>query len=205
MQMMTRVERKGIDISKWQVGVDWDKAKADGVDFAMIRVGIGANNSTPKIDVRFSAHISGAIKANVPVGIYLYSYAQTVQKAKIEADHVINWLKPYKDKIVYPVAFDIEDKTQGGLGRGVLSDMCSAFCEAVKAHGYIPAIYTSSHWAKNLINAAVLSKYSLWLAQWNSKITYPGVVDIWQYTDKGKVKGIAGYVDMNMCYRDFTD
>ena len=98
--------KQGIDVSKWQPKVDWQKVKADGIDFAIIRVGFCYNNGALKLDSAFTQHIKGALAAGLDVGIYLYSYATTVQAARRAAQEVVKAVKPYK--LTYPIAFDIE-------------------------------------------------------------------------------------------------
>lgn len=100
------MNKQGIDVSKWQPQIDWQKVKADGIDFAIIRIGYCYNNGALKLDSAFTQHIKGALAAGLDVGIYLYSYATTVQAAKRAAQEVIKAVKPYK--LTYPIAFDIE-------------------------------------------------------------------------------------------------
>lgn len=200
---MIREPIKLIDISKWNTVSDWKKVKADGVKAVMIRCGIGANNTVPKKDSKFDIHIQECINNSIPVGVYLYSYAKSAQKSKTEAQYVIEWLKPYRNHVKYPVAYDIEDKSQANLSKDVISGMCSVFCNEVKIAGYHPMIYASLDWLKNKINPETVAKWPIWLAQWGPRVTFPAPVDIWQYSDKGKIDGISGYVDLNWCYRDY--
>ena len=120
---------KGIDVSKWQGEIDWNKVKADGIKFAMIRLGYGsADGNSCGLDGYFEKNVSNALKAGINIGCYFYSYATSVAAAKKEAAYVVNVLQKYKGVFTYPVAFDLEDKTQQGLGKTVLTDMviCSA-------------------------------------------------------------------------------
>lgn len=146
---------KGIDVSKHQGVIDWKKVKSDGIQFAMIRAGYGrfADQKDPK----FSANYSGAKSAGVKVGAYHYSYATTVEQAKQEAETFLSWIKG--KTFDYPVAFDIEDKTQAGLGKQLISDMIRAFCETVEAAGYYVCIYANKDWLVNRIDDDCKKKY----------------------------------------------
>ena len=95
---------KGIDVSKWNGDIDWNKVKSDGIDYVIIRGGFG--NSS--IDPKFKSHIEGASNAGLKVGVYWFSYATSVSKAKEEAAKCLETIKPYKDKISYPVFYDFE-------------------------------------------------------------------------------------------------
>lgn len=197
---------KGIDISKHQGVINWGKVAESGIEFAMIRVGYGSKKGTPTLDTMFDANMSGAMSAGIAVGVYLYSYAIDEVGAKIEADFVLDNIGKYRDKIVYPVAYDIEDTNQASLSTAMRAELCRAFCETIASGGYRPAIYTFYGWVKNgQIPTATISKYDLWLAHWTTKLTYTGDVAMWQYSDQGKVPGINGNVDMNLSYRDYKN
>ncbi len=98
--------KQGIDVSYCQPKVDWEKVKAGGIDFAIIRVGYCYNNGALKLDTAFTQHIKGALAAGLDVGVYLYSYATTVQAAKRAAQEVMKVVKQYR--LRYPMIFDIE-------------------------------------------------------------------------------------------------
>ncbi len=191
--------KKGIDISKWQGDIDWKKVKADGIEFAIIRIGYGmyANQK----DSKFEKNYKGATSVGIPVGVYHYSYATSVDEAKIEAAQVLSWLN--KRKLDLPIYFDIEDKSQASLDKKLLNEICKAFCNIIEANGYWAGIYSSKNWATNRISGSELGKrYTYWIAQYNSKCTYSGPYDIWQYSSVGIVSGINGFCDMNYMYRD---
>ena len=124
--------KQGIDVSKWQPQIDWQKVKADGIDFAIIRVGFCYNNGALKLDSAFTQHIKGALAAGLDVGIYLYSYAATVQAARRAAQEVIRAVKPYK--LTYPIAFDIEyESIYTGGSKQTNTEICKAFLDEVEA------------------------------------------------------------------------
>lgn len=190
---------KGIDVSKHNGTIDWAKVKAAGVQFAMLRAGYGRYDNQK--DERFEANYKGATAAGIPVGAYHYSYATTAEQAKQEAEVFLGWIKG--KNLTYPVAFDIEDKKQSGLGESLISDIIRAFCETVEAAGYYVVVYANKDWLTNRIDADCKSRYDIWLAQWTSQPTYTGSYGMWQYTSDGAVDGIAGRVDMNIAYKDY--
>lgn len=190
---------KGIDVSKWQGTIDWGKVKAAGIQFAMIRGGYGKNSD--RIDSKFETNYKNAKKAGVPVGVYHYSYAQSVEDAKKEAQFCISYLKG--KTLEYPVAFDIEDKTQAGLTNERRTDIAKAFCDAMEKAGYYVVIYSSKDWLVNKLNMSKLTAYDVWLAQWAVQPTYKGNFGMWQYSDKGRVNGISGNVDLDYAYKNY--
>lgn len=144
---------KGIDVSVWQGKIDWKKVKASGIVFAMIRVGYGSSQGNDcKMDTYFKANVEGALAAGVEVGIYFYSYAKSAQAAVKEAAWVVEQIAPYKGRILYPIAYDLEDSKQAGLGRDVLTAMVTAFCTTIEAAGYYASFYCNTNWCKNMLN-----------------------------------------------------
>lgn len=197
------IKIRGIDVSKWQGTIDWKKVKASGIEFAMIRIGHGDIGKGIIIDPYFKVNIDKAISAGIKPGIYFYSYAKNTLQVVKEADFVITNLKPYKSKIVFPVAFDLEDKSQESLGKKLLTDMVFTFCEKIRKEGYFAALYTNLDWAYNRLEMNRLEEFDLWLAQWAPKPTYNDPPNIWQYTSTGTVDGISGNVDLNIAYKDY--
>ena len=152
------VKLKGIDVSKWQGAIDWAKVAGDGVKFAMIRLGYGSKDGTAcGADGYYQKNVEGALKNGIAVGCYFYSYALTVEAVKREAAFVIQQLAKYKGRILYPIAFDIEDKTQAGLGRSTLTAMVTAFCSALEAAGYYASFYCNADWARNRLDMNALA------------------------------------------------
>ena len=193
---------KGIDVSKWQGEINWEKVKNDGIKFAILRIGYGKYENQK--DEYFEKNYIEARKVGIFVGVYLYSYAKTVDDAKMEAANALMWLN--NRKLDLPVYFDIEDKSQSKLDKKLLNDICKAFCNRIEEVGYWAGIYTSKNWATNIIDGTSLGKrYTYWIAQYNQKCTYTGPYDIWQYSSTGKVNGINGNCDMNYMYRDLIN
>lgn len=194
----------GIDVSKWQGKIDWEKVKADGVKFAMIRLGYGSKDGNScGTDKYFAQNVANAVKAGVDVGCYFYSYALSVEAARKEAEYVVNVLSKYKGVFTYPVAFDIEDKSQAGLGKAVLTDMVIAFGDTIEKAGYYCSVYCNLNWLKNYLDDSKLARFDHWLAQWADSPTYTGAFGMWQRSSTGKVDGISGNVDLDVAYKDY--
>ncbi len=190
---------KGIDVSKHQGAIDWQKVKASGVDFAMIRAGYGRYDNQK--DECFEENYKNAKQAGVKVGAYLYSYAKSVDDAKKEAETFLKWISG--KQFEYPVAFDVEEKTQSDKGKQFVSDIIGAFCETVEKVGYYVCIYANKYWLDNFVDDDCKKKYDVWLAQWAEKATYAGNYGIWQYSSQGSVDGISGRSDMDESYKDY--
>lgn len=201
--MSTKI--KGIDVSKWQGTINWAKVAGDGVKFAMIRLGYGSKDGTAcGVDGYYQKNVENALANGIAVGCYFYSYALSVEAVKKEAAFVIQQLAKYKGRILYPIAFDIEDSTQAGLGKATLTDMVTAFCSALEAAGYYASFYCNADWARNRLDMTALARFDFWLAQWASAPTYTGrTYNMWQSSSKGSVSGISGNVDMDTAFVDY--
>lgn len=200
------IEKKGIDVSKWQGDIDWGKVKSDGIDFAMIRLGYGSSDGNScVIDPYFAANVTNATKAGIDVGCYFYSYALSVEGARREAQYVTRVLSNYQGKISYPVALDIEDNSQIGLGRNTLTDMVIAFGDVIEDAGYWCSVYCNMNWIRNYLDDSRLQRFDHWIAQWGSECTYSNkdIVGMWQTSSDGSVNGISGRVDTNIAYKDY--
>ena len=198
---------KGVDVSRHNGAINWRKVKAEGIEFVIIRAGYGSST----VDEKFKSNIEGAINAGIDVGIYWFSYAVNEEKAKNEAKKCMEVIKPYKSKITYPVFYDFEyDSIRYAKERGVsinktkASNFARAFLEEIRAGGYIPGLYTNIDFSKNYFTKEVQREYDIWIAQYASRTTYSEPYVIWQYSDKGSVRGINGGADLNYCYKDYT-
>ena len=196
------MEFKGIDVSKWQGTINWSKVKNTGIDFAIIREGYG-KKSPSQIDKKFKENIEGAKNAGVKVGVYHYSYAESTDDAVNEAEFCLENIRGYS--LDYPVVFDVEDKEMLKLNTRQRTDICKTFCTEIEKAGYYAMIYTNKNWLNNYLYAdELLSKYDLWLAQWNvDKPSYS--CGIWQYSETGTVDGISGNVDLNISYKNYAE
>lgn len=193
------MEKRGIDVSKWQGTIDWAKVAKSGVSFAILRAGYGRVSSQK--DPTFEDNYNNAKAAGIPVGAYHYSYAKNVAAAKQEAEVFLSWIKG--KQFEYPVAFDIEEGSVFNLGKNTVSEIIDAFCSAVEAAGYYVCVYTNKNWLDNVVSAEIKSKYDIWLAQWTSTPSYNGAYGIWQYTSSGTVEGISGRVDLDIAYKEY--
>lgn len=192
---------KGIDISEWQTDVDYMKLKAQGVEFAIIRCGFGKNSNQK--DKMFEKHYAGLKYAGIKVGCYLYSYCNKVENAILEARNCLEFIKGKQFDL--PIFYDLEDKITRPCGRIEITQMAINFCNEIEKAGYKAGIYANLDWFTNLIDINKVKNYKLWLAEWTNKPTNNFHYDYWQYTDKGKVEGITGNVDLNYCYSDLTN
>lgn len=192
---------KGIDVSKWQGAVDFKKVKAAGYSFVILNAGYGRYISQK--DKYFESNYKNAKAAGLGVGAYWYSYATTADQAKEEAKIFAQAIAG--KQFEYPLAYDVEDSTQAKLSNTVINNMCKAFCDYMESLGYYVSVYSYSSFLANKISAAVKSKYDIWLAEFTSatKPSYKGEYGIWQHSSTGKVSGVNGNVDLNLCYKDY--
>lgn len=184
---------KLIDVSCWQSGIDYNKVKDSGIDSVIIRAGYGREVSQK--DSRFEEHYRGARSAGMNVGVYWYSYADSISDAKQEARACLTCISGKTFEL--PIYFDMEENWQTSYGRSTLTSFAEGFCQTIESAGYRAGVYSNVNWFSNFLNYNTLaSKYSIWLAQWGSS-TYSYACDIWQYSENGDVPGISGRVDMN--------
>ena len=190
----------GIDVSKWQGDVDYTKVKNAGASFVIIRVGSqNGTNGEYIIDPYFKQNIENAIKNDLKVGVYFYSYAHSEKEAQKQANWIINQIKEYD--ITLPVVFDFESFNafnEMELSLFGLNQVATKFIETVEKAGYQGVLYGS----KNYLNS--FWKYhdrSVWLAHYNDQTDYDGKYFMWQMCDDGKIDGINGYVDINVLYK----
>ncbi len=192
----------GIDVSKYQTGINWTKVKNAGINFVMIRCGYRGYGSGVLVeDPMYRSHISGAKAAGLRVGVYFFSQAVNEAEAVEEASMAVSLAKKYG--INMPIAIDSEYAAGGrgradGLSKSARTAVTKAFCDTVKSAGYTPMVYASKSWFNDHLNVSQLSSYRIWVAHYAEKCGYTGKYHIWQNTDKGKVDGVPGYVDMNI-------
>ncbi len=207
----------GIDVSYYNGDIDWQKVKNDGIDYAIIRVGFrGYGTKDPikpaLIDKNLEKNLKGASAADMPIGLYFFSQAITIDEAIEEASLCIRYAKQYK--IDYPIYFDTEfsnpqhDGRADSLSKQERTEIATAFCETVKNSGYTPGIYASKSFYYNQLEYSKLSKYQIWMAHYTSNETdFKHPFRMWQYSDKGSVDGITGNggkVDINFSYYDYV-
>ena len=195
----------GIDVSEHQYDIDWRKAAADGVKFAIIRTGYrGYTSGGLYEDKYFRQNMQGALDAGIQVGVYFFSQATSVREAKEEAAYVLEQIAPYE--VTMPVVFDMEILAQDyrtyNMSRRTLYRCTRAFCEAVEEAGYESMIYMTQYLGYQKYTLRELTDFGFWFAEYY--VNYPSFVydiDIWQYSDTGSVAGISGNVDMDLLLR----
>ncbi|MBR1772255.1 MAG: glycoside hydrolase family 25 protein [Lachnospiraceae bacterium] len=195
--------KTGIDVSKWNGVIDWDKAKNAGVQFAIVRAGYrGSVTGSLVQDICFEANMRGAAAAGVPVGIYFFTQATNEVEAVEEASATLAWIKQYE--ITYPIFIDTEGAGGGGRADGLDVDtrtlVCEAFCRTIENAGYQAGVYASRNWYDHNLHTRKLENYYIWLAEYRSVPLYQGYYRMWQYSSKGHIDGIEGNVDMNIMY-----
>lgn len=197
--------QKGIDLSTHNKVTDWLKVK-DNVDFIMLRAGYGKNN----IDQKFVPYANACMEHCIPMGLYWFSYAYTVEMARNEALYCIQQAKKYTT--VYPIAFDFEyDSARYAREKGVkvtkrlVMDMTVAFCKEIKDAGYVPLVYMNKDYSLNYFDLTELKSfgYDIWYAYYN-KAPDRKDISVWQYTSSASIPGIQGNVDANISYVYYT-
>lgn len=200
--------KKGIDVSEHNGVIDWEKVKASGVEFAMLRAGYGQT-----VDKQFRCNADACNRIGLPIGVYWFSYAAIESLAKEEAITCLSTILPYN--IDLPVAYDLEyDSVKYAQKQGVFvgmelaSRMARSFCETVQGAGYATANYANPDYLNRYFDANVQRDFPIWLAQWPGSTPSldkpPRMCAIWQYSEKGSVPGIKGPVDLDVCYADYN-
>ena len=210
-EIIPNATRKGVDVSVHNGTINWEKVKADGIDFAILRCGYGQDIKSQD-DKQWQRNVSECERLGIPYGVYLYSYAtspygdgSTTNGASGEADHVLRLLEGHSP--TYPVYYDLEEDTMARpLYVNVLANMATVFCDKIAAAGYTPGIYANTHWHNNYLTASVFDNWDRWVAQYNYRCEFAGTYQLWQCTSSGAVDGIAGNggkVDLNFELGDF--
>ncbi len=199
---MNKILKHGIDVSAHQGIIDWKKVKDDGIEFAMLRVGY-----SDVLDKYFHENVKGCNDNNIPFGVYLFSYATTINEACTEADFLLKEISLYDIK--YPIAFDFEydslnyfERMNIRPSKDLINAIAYSFCNRIEQAGYYVMNYSNKDFYYNWFNDTIKNKYDKWLAIWNVDKPFTDC-GIWQYSSTGKVNGINGNVDMNYCYKDY--
>ncbi len=185
---------RGIDVSKHNLGIDWSQVPSSGVSFVFVKA--GSTNSG--IDPYFDANMKGANAAGLRTGVYLYSYASTVEQAQNEANQLLQWIGNYT--VSYPVVYDVEAPCHKSMSQAQLQELINAFCSIIEANGYYPVVYSSRNMFRDKIGNI---GYDKWVAQYSDALEYEGA-SFWQNTSHGSVAGIPTRVDMNYQFKDYS-
>ena len=191
---------RGIDVSEHQGDINWEKVKASGIKYAIIRIGFAGEGFGGRCDRKWQRNVEACERLGIPYGVYLYSYAKNVAEATDEANLALKYLANHKPSL--PVFYDVEDKR---IDKSALDSTCSTFCNLMEQHGFSTGIYSSLSWFNNYLSTPTLKKWDRWIASWGaSSCKYNGTFSYWQYTATGFVDGISGYVDLDYSYVDFS-
>lgn len=199
----------GMDISKSQGVVDFNKFRKAGGEFVMLKLGgRGYSSGQMVIDEMFTEYAKSAIDADLHVGVYFFSQATTKSEAEEEAKLVIDNLKGYQIK--YPVVFRME--TIGGdmtriddLSVKERTEVAQAFLEKIKAAGYIPMLYGDKEWLLTKYNLEELQKYEIWYAESADVPDYPYKLGMWQYKTDGAIDGVAGDIKLDISFKNYAN
>lgn len=194
---------KGLDVSKFQGEVDWERVKAAGYQFAMLRAGYGFST----VDEQFRRNASECSRIGLPFGAYWFCYAVSPETAVQEADGCINTISGYQ--LDYPVCYDIEQASADyAAGQGVqytpglARQLVQSFCDRVESYGYFAMFYSNRNFLDTYLGEALAARYALWYARYTD--TFDGTdCGMWQYTSQGNVPGISGSVDLDLSYVDY--
>ena len=186
-----------VDISEFQQGINFNKMTSDGIKAVIIRAGYGRESSQK--DSMFESHYKNAKSENMMIGVYWYSYADSVGDAEKEAKACLECIN--NKSLDMPIYYDLEDNSQTKLGKAKLTEIAERFCETIKKSNYRAGVYANLNWFNNYLDYDKLKKkYSIWLAQYNSVNELN--CDIWQNSSTGKINGYGGNIDTNVIFND---
>lgn len=192
---------KGITVSKYQnrAGeIDWDQVAADGVTFAMVRLGYFND-----VDPYFAENMERAAASGLKTGVFFYTQAMDEEAARQEARFVLDQIKDYP--VSYPVAYDVESQHLLDMGKTPqeITNQINAFCQVIAEAGYRPVVYANHLWLTTYMDTAQIP-YDIWYSRYETSVNqYPNRT-IWQYTDAGSVAGITGDVCIEVAFADYS-
>lgn len=192
----------GIDVSSYQKNIDWDKVKAAGFDFVMIRVGGRSYGGSGKLyeDDLCHEHYRGAKEAGLLVGVYMFSQAVNTQEAAEEAYFALNQVADWD--LDLPLVYDWEyiddEKRTAFIYEDIVTECVKTFCDIVENCGEESMVYVSPWFGRMKLEE--LKDYPQWVARYTDQMDYAYHFDMWQYTCSGKVPGISGPVDIDIYF-----
>lgn len=202
------ISHKGIDVSKYQEKIDWEKVSNNGVEYAFIRVGIrGYKEGKISEDENFEYNIEEALKYNIAAGVYFFTQATSVEEAEEEAEFVLDKIEAYD--VTYPVVLDVEALSNDNARTANLTmeertEYCIAFCNKIRQSGYTPMIYGNLKTFMLMLDIEKLEEYDKWFAQYDTEVYFPYDFKVWQYTNTGSIDGIGTDVDINISFEDLS-
>lgn len=198
----------GVDLSKVDDYVDFNKLKNAGVDYVMLRVGSrGYSTGEILVDDSFADNIERAKNAGLDVGVYFFSQAITKEEAIEEANFVINTIS--ENSIKYPVVYYIEevnsnDVRTNDLNQMLRTNIAIAFMDTIKAAGYTPMLYGNKEYLLKKVSFGSLIGYDIWLGENGDVPDFPYEFNMWRYTNLGKIDGVSGVAHLNICFTDYS-
>ncbi len=197
------MQRKGLDVSEFQGNVDWEKVKAAGYQFAMLRAGYGFGT----IDPQFKRNASECNRIGLSIGIYWFCYALNPEIAIQEADGCLKAISDYR--IDYPVCYDIEQASVNYAAQNGVTftpetarNIVQNFCNRIEQKGYFAMYYSNRNFLQSYQLLPLSSRYALWYAFYNSKLDNTEC-QMWQFTSQGNINGISGDVDLDYVFVDY--
>ena len=203
LRCLRQTSYAGVDVSAFQGDIDWPKVKASGIDFAIIRLGYrGYGSAGRMVEDEFAQdNLTEAREVGLPIGAYFFSQALSIEEADEEIAFMLQILGEHK--LDLPIILDweipgVENPRTKNMDMETLTAIQVHFCKVMTEKGYDPMIYFNWHQSRTLLQLSDLEDYPFWLALYQDRMTYPWHVEMWQYTDRGRVPGIEGNVDLNV-------
>ena len=195
---------EGIDVSKWQSNIDWNKVKSH-IDFAILKLGNIGDGNKFWLDEKFERNYTQCKTLGIPIGVYVYSYTNEIKNIKKCAKAVVNYLAD--KKLELPIYIDMEGKEIAVEGKDKLTELVIDFNSIIEAAGRSAGVYANLNWFNNYLHKDIIrQKYTTWIAHYGvDPNKYQGQYDMLQYTSSGEINGISGNVDMNIMYRDLIN
>jgi len=192
----------GVDVSVWQGKIDWEKMKASGINYAMIRAGYG--NLSTQTDKYFEANVEGAEKAGMDFGAYWYSYASSPEDAVLEAKACLEVIKGHK--FAYPIYYCIEDQCFASMSSKEISDIIKAFCSELEKNGYYVGVKSYANFLNTRVDDGVFADYDVWVSHYGvAKPDFSKNYNMWQYTNDGTINGLNGSFNLDYAYLNFPE
>ncbi len=192
---------QGLDISACQTSVDFNKVRAAGYSYVILRLNEWDSTKRDIVkDSRFEQYYKAARAAGLGIGAYYFTYANTVDYVKYEAETAVKWLAG--KQFEYPIYFDLEREQQFAQGMSFCDSAVKTFCDTLERAGYFAGVYCSTFWYTKCVSEAVRERYACWIAEWGSSCNYKGSYGMWQ-NGTAYVDGISGGVDHDYCYVDY--
>ncbi len=206
----SRKSYSGVDISKDEDYVDFDRLKSSGVDFVMLRLGQrGYASGEMSLDENFLDNYTRAREAGLDIGVYFVTAAVNTAEAYEEASFVLNTISENSITLEYPVALSGE---KPGVGKGRTDDMekiprtnaAITFMKAIEEAGYYPIMYGTKETLIQKYSLGSMIGYEFWLSEVSDLPTYPYTFTMWEYDLSGEVGGIAGGARLILSFEDYS-